>query len=91
MDQLHHPIEPIVPQYIRINQVKTAIDEGFEYVRNKFPDEEKVSVVLDDLITGLVKISSQNSLPGHSPMKARLTGDDPFVRDGSLIIQDKVT
>ena len=49
------------PQYIRINQVKLSVEEGLEYVSNKFSHEsicDDVKVDLDDLIPALIKIST---------------------------------
>lgn len=63
-----------MPKYVRINEIRWSIDDGLQYLREKFPE-----AYLDTFVPSLVQL----------PANSSSMGEDPFVKNGNLIIQDK--
>jgi hypothetical protein len=75
-----------LPQYIRINHMRISLKEGLEYLSSTLPAEH-VAIARDGTIPSLVMLIPKDDSRG---CRNRLSGTDPMVMNGSLIIQDKV-
>lgn len=65
-----------LPIYVRINQFLVAPEEAFEYLDSKYTNIQR-----DELITSLIEL----------PASTKGLSQDPWVKDGKLIIQDKAS
>lgn len=63
-------------KFVRVNEVKLTIDEGLAYVQRICPE-----AVLDNHIPSVIVL----------PPKSSSFGQDEYVREGKLIIQDKAS
>ncbi len=66
-----------LPLYVRINLAKLSISDGLKYLQDRYYSD----AILDDLIPSLVIL----------PSNCRGLSQDPFIKDGSMIIQDKAS
>lgn len=66
-----------LPIYVRINQAKMGIADGLQYLRTNYDE----GAMLDDLIPSLVIL----------PPNCKGIAQDKFIKDGSMVIQDKAS
>jgi putative methyltransferase len=67
-----------LPLHVRINEARLSTEKGVKYLREKFPD---LTLNFDDLIPSLIEL----------PSSVKGIGQDSYVKEGKLIIQDKAS